>query len=146
MIRNSLFLVIPLWPGRPPSQFPAKPHFVGNGQIPCIDTPFPWHGKYRHFVDCAGLNDCAVLLPHLELSSVNLRTALKSLLILVLGLPVGSVILTWVAGLLLAMGDVTAANALSQINTAVRVFWLVSLVGIVVVLGLESLDRNRDLE
>lgn len=44
------------------------------------------------------------------------------------------------------MGDVTAANALSQINTAVRVFWLVSLVGIVVVLGLESLDRNRDLE
>jgi hypothetical protein len=82
----------------------------------------------------------------LSLTSVNLRTALKSLLILVLGLPIASVVLTWVAGLLAAMGDANAANVLSHINTAVRVIWLVSLVGIVVVLGLESLDRDRDLE
>jgi hypothetical protein len=77
---------------------------------------------------------------------VNLRTALKSLLILVLGLPVASVMLTWVAGLLAAMGDATAANVLSHMNTAARVIWLISLVGIVVVLSLETLERNRDLE
>jgi hypothetical protein len=77
---------------------------------------------------------------------VNLRTALRSLLVLVLGLPLLSVVITWVTGLLAAMGDASAANVLGYINTATRVIWLVSLVGIVVVLGLESLDRSRDLE
>jgi hypothetical protein len=75
---------------------------------------------------------------------VNLRTALISLLVLVLGLPILSVVLTWVAGLLTAMGDTAAANVLSHINTAVRVIWLVALVGNVVVLALEALDRSRE--
>lgn len=75
---------------------------------------------------------------------MNLRTALKSLLTLVLCLPILSVVLVWIAGLLAAMGDTGAANVLSHINTAARVLWLVSLVGIVVVLGLESLDRARE--
>jgi hypothetical protein len=75
---------------------------------------------------------------------VNLRTALISLLVLVLGLPILSVVLTWVAGLLTAMGDNAAANVLSHINTAVRVLWLVALVGNVVVLALEALDRSRE--
>jgi hypothetical protein len=74
---------------------------------------------------------------------VNLRTVLKSLLILILGLPVASVVFTWIAGLLAAMGDANAANLLGHINTAVRVIWLLLLVGIVIVLALESLDRNR---
>ena len=77
---------------------------------------------------------------------MNLRTSLKSLLVLVLGLPVLSVVLSWVAGLLAAMGDAGAANALTHVNTATRVIWLISLVGIVVVMALESLDRSRDLE
>jgi hypothetical protein len=77
---------------------------------------------------------------------VNLRTSLKTLLVFVLGLPLLSVMLTWIAGLLAAMGDASAANALSHINTATRVIWLVALVGTVVVLGLESLDRPRDIE
>ncbi|MDZ4656605.1 MAG: hypothetical protein SH868_03400 [Bythopirellula sp.] len=83
-------------------------------------------------------------LQHLETSTVNLRTALKTLLVLVLGLPILVVVLAWVAGLLAAMGDAGAANVLGHINTASQVLWLVSLVGIVVVLGLESLDRYRE--
>lgn len=75
---------------------------------------------------------------------MNLRTALISLLVLVLGLPILSVVLTWVAGLLTAMGDTGAANVLSHINTVVRVLWLVALVGNVVVLALEALDRSRE--
>jgi hypothetical protein len=75
---------------------------------------------------------------------VNLRTALISLLVLVLGLPILSVVLTWVAGLLTAMGDNSAATVLSHINTSVRVLWLVTLVGNVVVLALEALDRSRE--
>lgn len=75
---------------------------------------------------------------------MNFRTALKTLLVLVLGLPILSVVLVWVAGLLGAMGDAGAANVLGHINSAARVIWLVSLVGIVVVLGMESLDRHRE--
>jgi hypothetical protein len=75
---------------------------------------------------------------------VNLRIALRTLLTLVLGLPILSVVLIWVAGLLTALGDAGAANVLGHINTAVRVLWLVSLVGIVVVLGIDSLDRFRE--
>lgn len=65
---------------------------------------------------------------------------------LVLGLPVGSLLLSWVAGLLAAMGDEAAATVLAHINTATRVGWLVALVGLVVVLGLEAVDRSRDIE
>jgi hypothetical protein len=75
---------------------------------------------------------------------VNLRTALITLLVLVLGLPILSVVLTWIAGLLTAMGDVSTANVLSHINMAVRVLWLVALVGNVVMLALETLDRSRE--
>ncbi len=75
---------------------------------------------------------------------MNLRTALKTLLVLVLALPILSVVLAWVAGLLAAMGDAGAANVLGHIITVCRVLWLVSLVGIVVVLSLESLDRYRE--
>lgn len=81
---------------------------------------------------------------HRETPTVNLRIALKTLLALVLGLPILSVVLTWVTGLLAAMGDAGAATVLGYINIASRVIWLVSLVGIVVVLGLESLDRYRE--
>jgi hypothetical protein len=69
---------------------------------------------------------------------------LKTLLVLIFGLPILSMVLAWVAGLLLAMGDGGAANVLTHINTASRVLWLVSLVGIVIVLGLEALDRYRE--
>jgi hypothetical protein len=75
---------------------------------------------------------------------VTLPTALKTLLALVVGLPILSVVLAWVAGLLKAMGDIAAADVLGHINTAVQVTWLVALVGMVVVLGIESLDRHRE--
>lgn len=75
---------------------------------------------------------------------MNLRTALKCLLFAVLGLPLLSVVLTWVVGLLAAMGDAGGASAFKFINTAAQVLWLVSLVGLVVVLALEALERSRE--
>jgi hypothetical protein len=109
-----------------------------------IDSHPAIFGKYRSpndFVDCAGYTGNQL---HLETTAVNLRTALITLLVLVLGLPILSVVLTWVAGLLTAMGDTSAANVLTHINTAVRILWLVALVGNVVVLALETLDRSRE--
>ncbi len=75
---------------------------------------------------------------------MNLRTALKCLLFAVLGFPLLSVVLTWVVGLLAAMGDSGGASAFKFINTAAQVLWLVSLVGLVVVLALEALERSRE--
>lgn len=75
---------------------------------------------------------------------MNLRSALKTLLVLDLGLPLLSIVLTWVGGLLAAMGDNSGANVLSAINRGSQVLWLVAIVATMVVLALESL--NRDLE
>ena len=77
---------------------------------------------------------------------MNLRTALKCSLLLVLGLPIVSVVLSWVTGLLAAMGDTAAANVLTHLNTATRVGWLVSLVALVVALGIDAVERSHDLE
>ena len=75
---------------------------------------------------------------------MNLRNSLKTLLIFVLGLPILLAVLGWVAGLLTAMGDETTATVLGHISTAARVIWLVCLVGVIVVLAMQSLDQTRE--
>lgn len=72
---------------------------------------------------------------------MTLRGAVRLLLMLVLGLPLVQAILVWVGGLLRAMGDEAAAGVIGAINTGVGVLWLVTLVGLVVALAFDSLDR-----
>ena len=72
---------------------------------------------------------------------MTLRTSLITLLVLVLGLPLLQMVLIWVVGLLSAMGDVAAAGVLQHVNTATRVIWLASVVGLIVVLSLKALDQ-----
>ena len=74
------------------------------------------------------------------------RTAVKTLLLFVLGLPVLLAVLGWVTGLLTAMGDEAVATILRYINTGASVLWLVSVVGLVVALAVESLDDPRDID
>ena len=68
------------------------------------------------------------------------RSALKLLLALVLGLPILQAVLAWVGDLLTAMGDIATSSILGHVNTAVRVVWLISVVGLVIALALQSLD------
>ncbi len=70
------------------------------------------------------------------------RSATKLLLILVLGLPLMLAVITWVDGLLHAMGDASAACVLGHVSTVLRVIWLVSVVGLVVMLAIQSLDES----
>jgi len=72
------------------------------------------------------------------------RTAVKLMLALVLGLPILLAVLGWVMGLLTAMGDAAAANVLRHIHTGASVLWLVSVVGLVVVLAIETLDTDSN--
>jgi hypothetical protein len=73
---------------------------------------------------------------------MTLRAAVRLLLMLVLGLPLVQAILLWVGGLLQAMGDEAAARVVGGINTGFGVLWLVTLVGLVVALAFDSLDRQ----
>ena len=73
---------------------------------------------------------------------MNTRNLLKTLLVLVLGLPLLQMVLVWVGGLLTAMGDATAAGVLQHINTTARVLWVVSVVALVVTLSIKSLDQQ----
>ncbi len=78
---------------------------------------------------------------------MNTRTAVKSLLTLVLGLPVIQAVLVWVGGLLGTMGDEATQSVLKTVNTTLGIVWLTSLVGLLVVLAMQSLeDRDRPLE
>jgi hypothetical protein len=74
-----------------------------------------------------------------------LRTALKSLLGLVVGLPLLQALLFWVGGLLAAMGDAAAANVLRGVNIAVGVLWLISLLAIVVLLAVKAVSEPVDV-
>jgi len=78
---------------------------------------------------------------------MTLRTALKYLLVLTLALPPVAVVLVWVGGLLLAMGDAPGATAVGYVGTACQVVWLVCLVGLLVTLSLTVLgERPADGE
>jgi hypothetical protein len=71
-----------------------------------------------------------------------LRSAIKWLLTLTLSLPLAQAVLLWVSrGLLVALGDEVAARIVDGVTLGVGVLWLVSLVGLVIVLALEALQK-----
>ncbi len=72
---------------------------------------------------------------------MTIRTALKLLLGLALGLPLLQTLLFWVAGLLGAMGDEAAATFLGRLSIAVGVLWLAALVGLVVLLAMKAVNE-----
>ena len=73
-----------------------------------------------------------------------LRLATKSLLCIVLGLPLLHAILAWVSALLDAMGDDSGAAVVSRVGLGIGVLWLASLAALVIVLALRSLDEQYD--
>jgi len=77
---------------------------------------------------------------------MNLRCSVKLLLVSVLGLPILQAVLTWVTGLLKAMGDPAAAAVVGYVNTAAQVTWLVCVVGLLITLAIRSLDEPCELD
>lgn len=75
---------------------------------------------------------------------MNSRSAIKLMLGLVLGLPVVTIVLHWVSGLLKAMEDSSAATVLGYVSTAVGVLWILAVVGLVVAMAVETLDDGDD--
>jgi hypothetical protein len=77
---------------------------------------------------------------------MTLRSATKILLTLSLGLPVIQAVLTWVVGLLKSMGDEAGATIIRHIGTGCQILWSVSLVGLVIVLALVTLNNQPQNE
>jgi hypothetical protein len=61
--------------------------------------------------------------------------AMKTLLVLALGLPIVHAVLVWVSGLLASMGDEGGATIVRHVGTACLVVWAVSLVGLLIVIA-----------
>lgn len=74
---------------------------------------------------------------------MTLRNAVKTLLVLVLALPMVAAVLVWVVGLLRAMGDAAGAAVVGYVGTACQVTWLVCLVGLLVTLAMMALADER---
>jgi hypothetical protein len=72
---------------------------------------------------------------------MTVRTSLKWLLGLTLGLPMLQSLLYWVSGLLASMGDEAAANAFGRLHICVAVAWLVCLVGLVISLAVKAIGE-----
>jgi hypothetical protein len=73
---------------------------------------------------------------------VTLRSATKSLVVLALALPVALAALTWVRGLLAAMGDAAGAAVVGYVAVACQIVWSLCLVGLVIVLALVVLSER----
>ena len=77
---------------------------------------------------------------------MSLRSATKTLLVLALALPVVQGVLFWIRGLLSGMGDADGAAIIGHVGTACQVLWLISVVGLVVVLAILVLVEWRPEE
>jgi Na+-driven multidrug efflux pump len=77
---------------------------------------------------------------------MSLRSATKTLLVLVLALPVAQIVLIWVRGLLKSMGDAEGGAIIGLVGTACQVVWALCLVALVIVVSLAVLNDRPQKE
>jgi hypothetical protein len=74
---------------------------------------------------------------------MNLQNWLKTLLTLAIALPIVHCVLIWVRGLVASMGDEAGATVVGHVGTACLAIWAASLVGLVIVLAVQSIIENE---
>jgi hypothetical protein len=72
---------------------------------------------------------------------MTLRSAAKTLVCLAIALPIVGAVLVWVVGLLKAMGDPDGARIITYFGLTCEAIWSISLVGLVVILALITLNE-----
>lgn len=80
------------------------------------------------------------------IETMLLRTALKTLLTLVLALPIVQCVLVWVRGLLSSMGDQEGAGIINHIVIVCLAAWGVCLAAMVIVMAFAMLQDRRTKE
>jgi hypothetical protein len=71
---------------------------------------------------------------------MTLRSVAKTMLVLVLALPMAQIVLFWVRGLLNSMGDAEGGAMIGHVGTLCQVVWALCLVALVIVLSLVVLN------
>ena len=77
---------------------------------------------------------------------MTLRSATKTLLVLVLALPVAQIVLIWVRGLLTSMGDAEGGAIIGHVGTSCQVVWALCLVALLIVIALIVLNDRPPRE
>ena len=79
---------------------------------------------------------------------MTLRTSLKTLLVMAIGLPIIQSVLVGLRYILLSMGDEAGAEFIGRLGHVCLALWLVTLVGLVIVTAVVVISekRNRDGE
>ena len=77
---------------------------------------------------------------------MNLRSATKTLLVLVLALPVAQIVLIWVRGLLNSMGDASGGAIIGFVGSVALAAWALCFVALVVTLALIILNDGPNEE
>ena len=72
------------------------------------------------------------------------RRILAALLVVSLVLPIAICVLLALARLLAAMNDAAGARVLERLGLAGGVLWIIGLVGLLLLLGIQSLSRPDD--
>jgi len=72
---------------------------------------------------------------------MTFRSAVRTLLVLALALPVAQSVLIWVRGMLISMGDAEGSAIIGHVGTACQIAWSLSLVGLVIVLAIVVLNE-----
>ena len=73
---------------------------------------------------------------------MNPRSAAKTLLVLVLALPVAQIVLFWVRGLVMSMGDMDGGAIIGHVGTVCQVAWALCVVALVIVVSLIVLQER----
>ena len=73
---------------------------------------------------------------------MTLRSATKTLLVLVLALPVAQIVLIWVRGLLTSMGDADGGAIIGHVGTVCQVAWVLCLVAMVIAIFFVRMPRS----
>ena len=74
------------------------------------------------------------------------RTIVRGLLVAAIGLPLLQGFMSWVAGLLRAMGDEQASAGLFRCGIATGILWLIAMAALLIAVGIRSLERDRTLQ
>jgi hypothetical protein len=77
---------------------------------------------------------------------MTLRSTVKLLLVLALGLPIAQTVLFWVHGMLTSMGDEAGAAVIRHVSTGCQVAWSVALVALVIVLAMVVVNERPQNE
>ena len=71
-----------------------------------------------------------------------IRQGIRTLLLLVIALPLAHMILSWIKALLVAIHDQPGSEVLEGLTSTCQIGWLLSVVGLLIVMGVDTVLKT----